>query len=282
MSTHRVGAVVAVLTALIASLPWGTAALPIANADDPLAPIIGSVKDIRSGTLCAQLVYNPRLQDAAQKYARSEDPGDARPNDYPFRTDAFLGSGDPQLNAIYSAYNRGAHSSIVDCSFTEFGVGFVRHEDREVDVVTIVFGQPSMPDGTPPASSPAPAPAPAPPVQCPASSSTATVPAGQTCAPSTHSVTVAITKAGFGKIDVTLTNGADVDASCAYTATPLSNPLGILPTVKKTVAVKAKGTVTLNENAPPPTTTYTVSVPCTGTFNGASVALGDSAQTVSG
>ena len=128
-------------------------------------------------------------------------------------------------------------------------MGFIRHDDREVDVVTIVFGQPSMPDGTPVA--PAPAPEPAAPVQCPAGSPTPNVPAGQTCAPPpTDSVTFAVSAAGRGKIDVKLTNSTDLDASCAYTAKPKSNPLGILPTINKTVAVKAKGTATLNENSP--------------------------------
>jgi len=108
MSHDRMRALAGLLTALVgASLLSGSVAIPIANADDPLAPIIISVKEIRSGTLNASLVYNPLLEDAAQKYARSENRGDARPNNYPFRTDAYLGSGDPQDAAIGSAYNRG-------------------------------------------------------------------------------------------------------------------------------------------------------------------------------
>lgn len=279
MSDIRLGVMAVLSTALVGgTLLSGAAA--IASADDPLAPIIASVRQIRSGTRCAPLVYNPLLEDAAQKYARSENRGDAVPNDYPYRTDAYLGSGDPQDAAIGSAYNRGARTSIIDCSFTEFGVGFIRHDDREVDVVTVIFGEPSTSDATPVA--PAQDPSPAAPVQCPTFSSTPTVPAGQACAPSTNSVAVVITKAGLGKVNVALTNSADIDASCAYSAVPLGNAAGILPTIDKTVAVKGKGTVILNENAPPPTITYQVSVPCTGIVNGRNVVMGTSSQTVKG
>ena len=69
---------------------------------------------------------------------------------YNGRTVAFLGSGDPQAAAINSAYTRGASGLISNCDFTEFGVGFIRHEDREVDVVTIVFGAPPKKVDPPP------------------------------------------------------------------------------------------------------------------------------------
>jgi hypothetical protein len=282
MSNNRMGA--AVSTAVLgAALVSATLSMPIASADDPLAPIIADVKEVRSQTRCPQLVYNPVLEDAAQKYARSENQGDARPNNYPFRTDAYLGSGDPQLAAIGSAYNRGAHTSIIDCSFTEFGVGFIRHDDREVDVVTIVFGQPSVSDGSAGAVAPPVVTPPVPPVQCPTGSPTPTVPAGQICAPpSTDSVTMAVSGAGPGRINVTLTNGAAIDASCAYTATPKNNLGGILKPINKTVAVKAKDTATLNEPSPFLGSTYHLSVSCTGTFNGNNVDLGHPEKDVSG
>jgi hypothetical protein len=93
---------------------------------------------------------------------------------------------------------------------------------------------------------------------------------------------LAVSAAGRGKIDVKLTNSADLDASCAYTAKPKSNPLGILPTINKTVAVKAKGTATLNENSPFPGSTYHLTVSCTGSFEGKNVDLGHPEQDVSG
>jgi hypothetical protein len=259
-----------------ASLSSGTWAMPTANADDPLAPIIAAVNGDRAKTRCAQLNYSAALEGGAQAYARSENSNDAA-GGYDGATASFLGSGDPQAVAINSAYRKGAGERISDCSFTEFGVGFIRHDDRSVDVVTIVFGTPNV--EAPVAAAP-PLPQP---VQCPAGSPTPTVPAGQACAPPTYSVTVAVTGAGFRKINVTLTNSATIDASCDYTAVPLGdNPFGLLQTFSKTVAVKAKGTVILNENAPPPGVTYQLSVPCTGTFNGNSVVLGTSSQTVKG
>lgn len=57
----------------------------------------------------------------------------------------FLGSGDPQAAAINSAYNNGASHALGNCDFKDFGVGFIRHDDRSVDVVTIVFGEPQRP-----------------------------------------------------------------------------------------------------------------------------------------
>ncbi|MGB5113119.1 MAG: hypothetical protein WBO08_16490 [Mycobacterium sp.] len=44
-----------------------------------------------------------------------------------------------------SAYGGGAGSAINDCGYTEFGVGFIRHDDRSVDVVTVIFGTPAQP-----------------------------------------------------------------------------------------------------------------------------------------
>lgn len=80
-----------------------------------------------------------------------------------------------------------------------------------------------------------------------------------------------------GKINVTFTNSSDVTASCDYVASPTSfDPLGLLPTVRKTVQVKAKGTGALNgEKAPPIGASYHLAATCTGTFHGASVPLGN-------
>ncbi len=123
----------------------GTLATPIANADDPLAPIVVGVTTYRSKTPCPRLTYNPILEDAAQKYARSENPQDGQPRNYDGGWAAYLGTGDPQDNAIVSAYGGGAGSAINDCGYTEFGVGFIRHDDRSVDVVTVIFGTPAKP-----------------------------------------------------------------------------------------------------------------------------------------
>jgi hypothetical protein len=124
------------------------------------------------------------------------------------------------------------------------------------------------------------------PVVCPADSPTKTVPAGGTCAVApapTDAVTMAAKPAGIGKINVTFTNSANIAGTCDYTATPASNPLGVLPTINKSVAIKAKGTAALNgENAPPPLTSYHLSVTCTGDYNGQNVTFGHAETDVSG
>jgi hypothetical protein len=268
-----------------ASLLSGTLATPIANADDPLGPIRGTVNGDRSRTACPAFNYSQELEDLAQTAVR---PGDARGGDlsgYHGKAKLTTGWGDPQAAAINDAYKKGAGAVISDCSYTDFGVGFHRDDSSEYDSVSIVFGTPDK-AAAPPAAAPAPDPilVPTPASrQCPAGSPTPTVGAFETCAPPpTDSVTLAVSAAGRGKIDVKLTNSADLDASCAYTAKPTSNPFGILPTINKTVAVKAKGTATLNENSPLPGSTYHLTVSCTGSFDGKNVDLGHPEQDVSG
>jgi hypothetical protein len=117
---------------------------PLAHADS-LQNVIDAVNKDRGKTHCPALVYNPVLQQGAGAYANSENAADARPGNYNGQVFPYLGSGDPQAAAINSAYKRGAGDTIGLCNYTEFGVGFVRHEDRSVDVVTIVFGIPGPP-----------------------------------------------------------------------------------------------------------------------------------------
>jgi hypothetical protein len=173
-----------------ASVLSGVLAMPIAHAD-PLDAIRSAVNGNRAATACPAYTYSSALEGAAQTYARSENVLDGQPAGYNGKTIAFLGSGDPQADAINSAYKRGAGGLIRNWDYTEFGVGFIRHEDRSVDVVTIVFGAPpkaaqpvSCPDGsTVPAGQQCPAAVAAkPPITCPEGSPTPTVPADGTCA----------------------------------------------------------------------------------------------------
>lgn len=124
--------------------------------------------------------------------------------------------------------------------------------------------------------------APKPDVQCPPDSPTPTVPAGQTCAVApapTDAISLQVSPAGLGKINVKITNSSSISGTCAYTATPAANPLGVLPTVNKDVAIKAKGTATLTETAPPPLSSYNLDVVCTGDYNGQSVQFGHATAT---
>ena len=155
MRRHRpfpTRAVVAIAGAILA----GTLAAPVASADDPLAPIIKTImrdrqkacNDAFGNFFVGNFSYNKDLEAAAQQFARTEQTPRAPARFTGIR--AFLGSGDPQAAAINSAYRRGAGQAIGNCANKHFGVGFVRHEDRSVDVVTIVFGAPTPPPPPPP------------------------------------------------------------------------------------------------------------------------------------
>lgn len=138
---------------------------PIASADSAVDPIINAVNGDRANSRCPALNYNGVLAEVAQQYANSELLSNSAPFDYQYagETSASLGSGDPQSAAINSAYRNGAGREISQCRFTDFGVGFVRHEKRSVDVVTIIFGAPKAPPPSPVAApDPLPVPVPAP------------------------------------------------------------------------------------------------------------------------
>jgi hypothetical protein len=130
-------------------------AAPIAYAD-ALDPDRGAVETSRSNTPCPALNYNGDLEGAAQTYARSNKL--QTPGGYPGATHGFRGTGDPQGQAISNAMS-GGHclAANEDCSYKDFGVGFVRDDNNDIDTVTIVFGAPRPPQPAPPAGPVAPA-----------------------------------------------------------------------------------------------------------------------------
>jgi hypothetical protein len=137
----------------------GALGAPAVSAD-PLAPIIKTIQRDRQaachdvGSVFGGFAYDKALEATAQKMARTERTPQAPAGYTGIR--AFLGSGDPQAAAINSAYRRGAGQAIGNCANKHFGVGFVRHEDRSVDVVTIVFGAPKPPPSPPQGQVPPP------------------------------------------------------------------------------------------------------------------------------
>lgn len=145
----------AVLMAGIFSICAGAA--QVARADEALQPIINTVLGDR-GRACQDtgggqpsfgplFSYSKKLEAIAQEYARHEDQAPADEQNGYGTIRAFLGTGDPQAQAINFAYRKGAGAAIGTCAFKEFGVGFYRDNRREVDFVVIVLGSP-----TPPAS----------------------------------------------------------------------------------------------------------------------------------
>jgi len=125
--------------------------VPAAKADalDAIKDTVNRDRGNVDDQNCYPYFYDPALEGIAQAYARSENIADVNNAPYDGEKVAFLGSGDPQAAATNSAYRRGAGPMINNCAFGSFGVGFVRHEDREVDVVTIVFGKHKLPEPKP-------------------------------------------------------------------------------------------------------------------------------------
>jgi hypothetical protein len=128
---------------VLASIGVGTSTVilgaPIAHGS-PLDGPRNEVRNLRAGgTQCPPLTYLPALENMAQNYARTENVSSLN-GGYHGYTTGYLGSGDPALQATDSAISK-AKPGIEDCSNTDYGVGFIRHEDRSVDVVTIVFGR---------------------------------------------------------------------------------------------------------------------------------------------
>ncbi|MEH3143141.1 MAG: hypothetical protein PGN37_23870 [Mycobacterium kyogaense] len=248
------------ITLALASAFGSLALAPAAHAD-PLDAIINTVNKDRPAR-CPALKYDRGvLEGAAQTYARSENPVDGQPAGYNGRTLAFLGSGDPQAAATTSAYSRGAGGVITNCDFTEFGVGFIRHEDREVDVVTIVLGAPNKPVEAPPKVDVPP------PVVVP------DTPKPEPVAP-TDAVRLSFDR-GIPTWTVNVTNSSALAGTCTYVA---SNP--VLPGVNKTFSLGPNGSTSFTVLAPPPLSTYHVVVSCKGDFNGKNIEFGHVEQDV--
>ena len=117
------------------------------RAEAPLKPIADTVLRDRQRT-CGDVdrgafSRDRKLDEVAQRYARAEN---AHPppqlDGYGASIVAFLGTGDPQAQAINRAYRKGAGNAISNCAMKRFGVGFWRIDQRSVDFVTIVLGVP--------------------------------------------------------------------------------------------------------------------------------------------
>ena len=98
----------------------------------------------------------------------------------------FKGTGDPYAATLTNAYRNGGGGAIGDCSFTDFGVAFIRDEAYDVDdygpdFVGLVFGKKAAQQQQAPVEQ---KPAEKPDVVCnPETDESATVPAGQQCKP---------------------------------------------------------------------------------------------------
>lgn len=132
----------ATILTYLAAIP-GPSVMPRAHADTEDLDSIAATVNADYARNCGGRLHNNRdLGAIAQAYARSENANDLNDQRYPGQRDGFKGSGDPMAAALTDAYKRGVGNAISNCTYKDFGVGFVRIENREVDVVTVVFGIP--------------------------------------------------------------------------------------------------------------------------------------------
>lgn len=261
-----------------ASMLSGMLAMPVAHADDPLAPIKAAVNGDRYRTGCSALTYNSALENAAQFYVRSDvfTPRTTE-NGYNGETRVFMGLGDPQAAAISGAYDGGAGGLISNCDYTDFGVGFLRVEDRYLaDAVAIVFGKPAT-VAPPPVAAPVPDPVltPVPATRkCPTGSPTPTVGAFETCAPPTNQVSVSFVKGLTWTVNVA--NTSNIAGTCTFTSNGLGGGLS-----NRTFDLGANGSASFQVAPPLPFATYNVVTSCRGTFDGKDVEFGHNEQKVS-
>lgn len=127
----------------------------VARADDPLQPIVKTVLGDRQRSCndAGGISFGPffshsaKLEAIAQDYARHEGNVPKEQLEGYGTIKAFLGTGDPQSQAINAAYKKGAGAAIGNCAFKEYGVGFMRDDKREIDFVVIVVGTPTQSAG---------------------------------------------------------------------------------------------------------------------------------------
>lgn len=121
----------------------------------------------------------------------------------------------------------------------------------------------------------------APPVSCPAGSESPTVPAGQQCQaapPPKDAVTLTFQKEGL-QIQAIIVNNSTVAGQCQYQAV---NTNGIIPERTDNFPIGAKATVTRTYPAPPPLAQFHATVTCTGDFNGTTDEFGNTSADVTG
>lgn len=255
----------AIATTLVSAgaLTSAVVAPPLARAD-PLDAIRSAVNSARSGSPCPALTYNYEMEDEAQLYAREQ--GTTTPIDYIGKWDTFRATGDPQSEAIDRVMGT-VGPKLSDCEYKDYGVGFVRYDNEEIDVVAVALGKPGL-DG------------PDDPVEADPAEAEVDEPEPAPVEPTQHdAILMTVEVSGLDAV-VSVSNTSDVDGACTYDAVPVGPSL--LPDVHHDFTVDGKTKKTLTFVAPPPLSTYHVEVSCTGEFNGETIELGHAEQSVSG
>jgi hypothetical protein len=277
MIRKRVSASVGIATAL--ATVGSVLAMPVAHAD-PLDPIRGAVNAARAQSTCGPLNYSVALEGEAQAAVENTLPGVPPAGQYNGTFHRVYGWNDPQDAAIKSAINN-ASGLIKDCTYKDYGVGFIRVESHGNDGVGIALGIPAAPPaGPPPQGAPPQQQAPPPDVQCPPDSPVKSVPPGQTC-PAAPPVTDAISLTfgpvqGFfpaNSITATISNSSDLPAKCTYDATPSNT--------HRNFTVAAHGSSPLTFSGVATGTTYHATVTCNDSSGKQSQPIGTASQDVS-
>jgi len=238
MSKTRSLAAIAFATTLTGSTLALTMA-PMAHADS-LAPIRQAVIDARAGSTCPPLNYSVPLEGEAQHAVGNTLPGVPPTGQYQGTFDvaghsAPFGSANNVPDGTRLAVSQ-AGGAINDCSYKDFGVGFVRTDGE--DQVAIVLGKPAAP------AAPVPQPQPQPantnlPVSC-AGGGGYKLPPGSDCSktpnpspppapapqPVVNAITASFAKPGLTSIQLKVTNSSALTAACHYDAeAQTNNPL---------------------------------------------------------
>jgi hypothetical protein len=281
MNAIRAFAAFAFVAALIGSML--TVATPIAHAD-PLDGVRGPVNGVRQSSACPPLNYSVALEGEAQFLSGNNLPGVPPRGQYKGTFQAFGGAGDPASAAINDAVGK-ATPTIKNCSFKDYGVGFLRQDNMNPpDHVAVVLGQPAAPPAantTCPDGSTVPAGQ-----QCPVKPATttcpdgstvpagqqckpattacpggSTVPAGQTC-PVTNAITAKFDDPGLTKAVLRVQNSSNLTAACHYDAKANTNNPLVPKNTTRDFTVPANGKDVEEFKGAPTQTTYTVTITC--------------------
>jgi hypothetical protein len=301
---QRAVAIFGAIALVIGTLTF-VAGAPAAHAD-PLDPIRGAVNNLRAQSPCGPLNYSIALEGEAQARVGNKLPGVPPAGQYNGQVVRGWYSSDPESKSIAGLMSSSGNA-IKDCRYKDFGVGMIRDTEHDFSDVAVALGIPAAPPPPPqPVQCPAGSTTPtvpagqtctaAPPVPCPAGSTTPTVPAGQQCtaAPKTKCPDGSSVNAGSDcpaptdAVSVTFNKGLGVwtvnvanSADISGQCTYKATSDNGTPGSSKNFSIAAKGTANFTVPAPLLLTSYHVVTSCTGNYNGKSVEFGHNEQDVS-
>jgi hypothetical protein len=224
---------------------------PTAHAD-PLDALRGAVNTVRAQSTCPALTYDPRLEAAAQGYARAGNPP-VDGHGYPGQITPFWVNADPTERAEDILI--GEHiANIKDCTFKDFGVGMVWSDTFHASV-TLVMGVPDAPAVPPPGGGNDPAPNKPPPVI-------------KRTGKVANQLTVHIDGPTDGQITFRATNTYSSAVQCTYDATKKSGFFPGQQEVKQDFSLDAGQTKPLPFPAPQLDNVYHVLMQCHGSYDG--------------